>query len=317
MNTMAKLLLAMLAKDITHLSEKHQLLPVHHFGGHPGRSTTDSLHLLVDTIKVEWRRKQVVLVLFLDIEGVFLNVVTSRLLHNLRRWRIPEEYMIFIENMLMGRRNRLKFDIYMSDWFQLDNGIVQGDLLSMVLYLFYNADMLDVAQGWNEMCLGYIDDMALVASGHTLQDTHWVLGSILMREGGVNSWSQWSASHHSTLEPLKSVLVDFSRSKTVERPNMQVQGVVVQLQEAHKFLGVILDQELRWQQQVEGAIVTCYARRRLGPGFGFGLGWVWVRVWGSNRLGFSKWVAAPTRLSCPGFSHEWRASHEERRQDKG
>ena len=31
----------------------------------------------------------------------------------------------------------------------------------MLLYLFYNADILDVAKGPDEMSLGYIDDIAL------------------------------------------------------------------------------------------------------------------------------------------------------------
>ena len=82
-NTIAKLLSAIVAEDITQLTEKHQLLPANHFGGWPGQSTTDSLHLLVDTIKATWRHKQVASALFLDIEGAFLNAVTARLLTTL------------------------------------------------------------------------------------------------------------------------------------------------------------------------------------------------------------------------------------------
>jgi hypothetical protein len=78
-------------------------------------------------------------ILYLDIEGAFLNAVTDRLLHNMRKRRVPEAYMKFVENLLTGRRTKLKSDSYMSDWFELDNSIGQGDPLSMVLYLFYNA----------------------------------------------------------------------------------------------------------------------------------------------------------------------------------
>ena len=65
--------------------------------------------------------------------------------------------------MLMGCQTQLKFNDYTSSWFKLDNGIGQGDLLSMLLYLYYNSDVLEVLKGHNEMGLGYIDDMALVA----------------------------------------------------------------------------------------------------------------------------------------------------------
>ena len=70
-NMIVKLLSSIVAEDISHLVETHQLLPTTHFGGRLGRSTTDSLHLLVDYIKAAWRHKQVVAVLFLDIEGAF------------------------------------------------------------------------------------------------------------------------------------------------------------------------------------------------------------------------------------------------------
>jgi len=63
--------------------------------------------------------------------------------------------------MLTGRKTRLKFDDYTSDWFELDNGIGQGNPLSMILYLFYNADLLDVAKGLDEKVLRYIDDITL------------------------------------------------------------------------------------------------------------------------------------------------------------
>ena len=76
-NTMAKLLSSIVAEDIIYLVEKHVLLPANHFGGRPGRTATDSLHLLVNTVKAAWRRKQVASVLFLDVEGAFQNAITE------------------------------------------------------------------------------------------------------------------------------------------------------------------------------------------------------------------------------------------------
>jgi len=183
-NTTAKLLSSIVAEDISHLTEKHQLLPKNHFGGRPGRSTSDSLHLLVDTVKAAWCRKQVASALFLDVEGAFPNAVTDRLLHNLRKRQVPEMYVIFISNMLTGRRTKLNFDDYMSAWFSLDNGIGQGDPLSMILYLFYNADVLDIAHGRHEMGLGYVDNMAIVAVAKSFHETHRILGSMMTHPGG-------------------------------------------------------------------------------------------------------------------------------------
>ena len=83
LNTTAKLLSALIADRVSYILEMHNLLPSTHFGGRPGRSTTDSLHLLETTIRHAWRQGKVVSVLFLNIEGAFPNAVTDRLLHNM------------------------------------------------------------------------------------------------------------------------------------------------------------------------------------------------------------------------------------------
>ena len=130
----------------------------------------------------------------------------------------------------MGHRNRLRFDNYLLDWLDLDNGIVQGDPLSMLLYLFYNADMLDIMQGQQEVCLGYVDDMALVAAAGMFQGTHRILGKMMAKLWGGYAWSR---THNSRFEMSKSVLVDFSRDKRVEQPNMMLQGAIIKIGRAH------------------------------------------------------------------------------------
>jgi hypothetical protein len=83
LNTTYKLLSAVVANQLTHILESNHLLPNTHFGGHPGRSTTDFLHLLKATVKNVWCSHKVVSVLFLNIEGAFPNTITDHLLHNM------------------------------------------------------------------------------------------------------------------------------------------------------------------------------------------------------------------------------------------
>jgi hypothetical protein len=89
LNTMWKVLAAVVADQISYYSKKYQLLPPQHFGGRPGRSTTDAIHLLVHQIKSSWRQGKVTSVLFLNVEGAFPNMVPERLIHNLCKRRIP------------------------------------------------------------------------------------------------------------------------------------------------------------------------------------------------------------------------------------
>ena len=73
MNTISKLLSAIVVEDMSHMCDKHCLLPDTHFGGRPGKNTSDTMQYLVNRVKGTWRRHKVATVLFLDIEGAFPN----------------------------------------------------------------------------------------------------------------------------------------------------------------------------------------------------------------------------------------------------
>jgi ribonuclease HI len=253
LNTTCKLLTAVVANQMTYLLEHHELLPSTHFGGRPGRSTTDSLHLLEATIKDAWRQGKVVSALFLDIEGAFPNAVTDRLLHNMRTRRLPESLVRFTERLLNGRRTQLKFDGHLSDWIPITNGIGQGDPLSMILYIIYNADLVDVAKGRTkkERTLAFVDDTAFIAIGNDFHETHAILKDMLERAGGGYDWA---LAHNSKFETSKFALIDFSMNSVKDRPPLLTRGTTITPSETHKFLGVILDQALRWKAHVAYAI---------------------------------------------------------------
>ena len=58
LNTMWKLLTAILTEMLMHYAETHALLPKHHFGGRKGWTTTDAMHLLTYKIKGAWHKKR-------------------------------------------------------------------------------------------------------------------------------------------------------------------------------------------------------------------------------------------------------------------
>jgi hypothetical protein len=195
--------------------EQHQLLPKTHFGGRPGRTTIDAIHYLVHKIKQAWPNDQVASVLFLDVEGAFRNAVMDRLLHNLKKRRIPEVYVKFIKQLLTNRRTKIKFDDFLSEAIQIINRIGQGDPLSMLLYIIYNTDLLKIIDDEQyEDALGYVDDIALLAIGDNFDQTTAKLKNLIeKREGGLN----WSREHNSRFKITKSAVLHSSR-KTVRDP---------------------------------------------------------------------------------------------------
>ncbi|XP_006461874.1 hypothetical protein AGABI2DRAFT_71060, partial [Agaricus bisporus var. bisporus H97] len=64
--------------------------------------------------------------------------------------------------MLRDRQTRLRFDDFYLEPIRIDNGIGQGDPLSMLLYITYNADLLEIPCSPEEGAAGYVDDAYLL-----------------------------------------------------------------------------------------------------------------------------------------------------------
>lgn len=181
LNTMYKLLSAIVTNQLSYLLEVNHLLPSIHFSGHLGCSTTNSLHLLEATIRNTWCSNKIVSVLFLDIEEAFPNTVTACLLHNMHKHCIPAKIVSFIQQALHSHCIHLKFDGYTSDWIPINNGIGQGDPLSMILYIIYNTDLLKIPTGneWSKSTQAFVDDTMLLAVGKTFEETHATLKNMM------------------------------------------------------------------------------------------------------------------------------------------
>jgi hypothetical protein len=247
LNTLWKVLAGIIAEHLTYYTEKYHLLSDHHFGGRPSRTTTDALHLLTYRTKGAWRKGKVASVLFLDIEGAFLNAVPEKLIRNMKRRGVPTKIINLTANMLINRETRLRFDDHTSDAIPINNGIGQGDPLSMGLYQFYNADLLNIPTEANQLAIAYVDDAIIFGSGSSFEDTHKDLVDMMTKEKGV---IEWSLDHNSPLKFSKLALIDFSHhSKRLPRPLLILPHGTVEPQASAKYLGIYLDQHLNWAPQ--------------------------------------------------------------------
>ena len=92
--------------------------------------------------------------------------------------------------MLENRSTTLRFDDHTSGVIALDNGIGKGDLLSMALYQYYNADILEIPNKLQEAAEAYVDDAILTASAKTFDEAHQMLADMMTRNEGMINWSK-------------------------------------------------------------------------------------------------------------------------------
>lgn len=249
--TLGKVFESIIARRLSSIAEQFNLLPTAHFGGRPGRSTSDACLHLVQRIKDSWRQQKVTSVLFLDISQAFPTVSHDRLLHNLRKRRVPVEWVAVIESFLEGRQTSLHFDDFSSDPMQASHDIPQGSPLSPILYLFFGADLLEIInpKDKDQLAIGYIDDTSFAASATSIAESTRMLNSL------SPSILNWQATHACQFDLKKFQLVHFTRNRRKYQPTpVQIGEVTVTPSSSAKLLGIIFDQELRWKEQADRAV---------------------------------------------------------------
>lgn len=187
------------------------------------------------------------MVLFLNIEGVFPNAIPECLILNLSKRSIPSKYMKFMERMLLNRTTKLKFDSYESEDHSINNGISQDNPLSMILYQFYNTDLMEIPKSRDKSSMAYVNDALLIAIAETFEEVHQMLADMMTRRGGVIDWLE---THNSPLEYSKLALVDFAHPTNMkERTLLTLPSRKIKPTPSTKYLGVMLDQHLNWKAQ--------------------------------------------------------------------
>lgn len=117
--------------------ESSLLLPNFQFGFRPARSCVDNLVLFTNSIRTALQRGHYSVIVFLDIEGAFDNVVPSILISDLEKLGIPARIRKFIEFLTLQRY--LVFvsqDSLLGPYTSL-KGTLQGSILSPLLFSIY------------------------------------------------------------------------------------------------------------------------------------------------------------------------------------
>ena len=232
--TLGKVMESIISEIISYLTETHELLPAQHFGGRPGRSAEDAMIILSESIYKTWKEKKVYTAMFMDVAGAFNNVHHKRLIHNLRQRRMPETISRWINSFLQGRSTQLQFNGTRSESMATPAGEPQGSPLSPLLYMYYNADLLEIAPQHQGIRLGFIDDIAYGIQGNSGRANVRKLKLIL------NEAEVWRKKHGAQFEPSKYVLIHFTRNKTPESTtSITINGTKIEPSREVKYLDVI------------------------------------------------------------------------------
>ena len=123
LNTLGKALESIVATRLKDISEKNDLLPKTQFGARPNRSTETALYLLRERILAIRALDKIPSLLALDVQKAFDNVSHRRLIHNLRKRRVPNRITGWIYSFLSDRSTSVRLLDFESSTEKVDLGI--------------------------------------------------------------------------------------------------------------------------------------------------------------------------------------------------
>ena len=234
-----------MADRISYLCETHNLLPRHHFGGRPGRTTEDAMLILSERIHRAWKSGKVFSAILMDVSGAFNNVHHERLIHNMHKRKIPVEITKWILSFLSNRTTRMRFNGITTDLIHISAGIPQGSPLSPILYILYNSDLLDIPKE-KQLGLGFIDDILYGTQNKTatanVRELKWILTGA----------EQWWRQHGAQFEKSKYVLIHFTRTRSTQvEASITIDGTTIYPSTEAKYLGVTFDQKLKFRSHLD------------------------------------------------------------------
>ena len=230
---------------LSYTAEAYNLLPPQHFRGRPGRTGEDAMLILTEGICHAWKEREIFSVVFMDVAGAFNNVHHQRLYHNVRKRKAPEFIIKWTESFLNNQYTRLRLNGADSERIATGAGIPQGSPISPILYLFYNADLLDIP-GRRGQSLGFIDDIAYGVQGETDEENVEALKEILEEA------EEWRRRHGARFEKGKYVLMHFTRnSHRKMTAALDIAGTPINPTEDARYLGVVFDKQLSFKKHIQ------------------------------------------------------------------
>src|SRR5271169_7105374 len=144
---------------------------------------------------------------------------------------------------------QLQFNGTKSGHIRTPAGVPQRSSLSPLLYIYYNADLLDIAPQHQATGMGFIDDILYGIQGRTDKENACKIERIL------NDAEEWRKKHGVQFEISKYMLVHFTCNQRMEtKASVTVNGITVEPSSEAKYLGVIFDQELRFKSHLQHVV---------------------------------------------------------------
>ena len=245
-NTLSKILKFIIFEHLQNIIKACDLILNIQMKACKHRSIDTTLQLITEKIHTVWSdmKRKVVSLLSLNEKSAFDNVMHSRLLYNMKKRKVSRLLLKFVKNFLKDQRITITIDDYMMMKCSVNINISQNSSLLLILYLFYNANLLEACDNikLRTNFTNFVNDINILTYEKFMKCNCRVLSEI------YNRCKQWSKMHDIKFLMTKHKLIHFM--KTSKWFNMKVDVKLIKhqinLKSDIRVLRVQLNFKLKW-----------------------------------------------------------------------
>ena len=146
----------------------------------------------------------------MDVLAAYSNTSHERLLHNLYKRKIDHKVIDWVASFFTNCQTIVKINKHTTSKLSIDLGLSQESLLSSILYLFYNTDLLEDCAVKGVEAQGFIDNTTLIVTSKSTRGNTQRLTKVHNQ-----TCKDQRAKHGSEFSLLKYQLIHISRKQDI------------------------------------------------------------------------------------------------------
>jgi ribonuclease HI len=228
---------------VFHLEAKNLLSP-RQWGFRKNKSTEDVLAILSTEICDAFRTKESIVLTSLDLSKAYDMCWRYGIVKLLKNMPIDGRMLGNVKEFMTNRTLRVAIGAHISDLVTIENGVPQGAVLSVTLFLvaLSNIDR-DIERPTKT--IGYADDWVLYSKAYDVNQAESAM------QKALDSIEKWSRQTGFRFSEEKTVVMLFTKRHNERRTlQLHLNGKPLENVPNHRILGLIFDDRLNWNAHI-------------------------------------------------------------------
>ena len=216
----------------------------HQYGFVENKGTTDACIKVINKIQSSIQSKNYVISIFYDFKKAFDTVDHHRLLFKLQKYGVRGCALNLFRSYLENRAQFVNIKGKNSESLSINYGVPQGSILGPILFNLY---INDLHHFLHEIELThYADDTT------TLSANVNVYMAYRKAQECLNCFQNWASANYLTINTCKTKYLLFSphNSECIVPPDLQLNDISLERQNAVRYLGLFIDDKLKYDSHV-------------------------------------------------------------------